>query len=215
MDIHTFIRNQDIKTLVEIGAHFGEDTVIFRASHPTARIVAFEPDPRNLALIRSLGRDTLCELYPLALSNSNGQQTFHLSSGHVSTHPDKMHRENPYSSSSSLKAPTGHLTVHTVIKFEEDTTVDCVRLDDFAPLTDTTIDFIWADVQGAEDLVFGGATETLKRTRFVYTEYATGLYEGQLNKSQILALFGKDWVVVHDYGNGHEGDILLKNTTLA
>ena len=57
MDIHTFIRNLDVKTLVEIGAHFAEDTVVFRASHPNARIVAFEPDPRNLALIRSLGRD--------------------------------------------------------------------------------------------------------------------------------------------------------------
>jgi len=215
MEIHAFIRNLDVKTLVEIGAHFAEDTVIFRASHPNARIVAFEPDPRNLALIRSLGRDTLCELHPLAISNSNGQRTFHLSSGHVSGHPDQMHRDNPYSSSSSLKAPTGHLIVHPVIKFEETAVVQCVRLDDFAPLKDTTIDFIWADVQGAEDLVFGGATETLKRTRFVYTEYATDLYEGQLNRTQLLNVFGKDWTVVHDYGNGREGDILLKNITLA
>jgi FkbM family methyltransferase len=216
MDIHEFIRKLNVKTLVEIGAHFAEDTVIFRASHPTARIVAFEPDPRNIALIRTLGRDTLCELYPLALSNSNGQQTFHLSSGYLSGHPDKMHRDNPYSSSSSLKKPTAYLgQILPELKFEKDTTVDCVRLDDFAPLTDTTIDFIWADVQGAEDLVFGGATETLKRTRFVYTEYATGLYDGQLNKAQLLALFGKDWVVVHDYGNGHDGDILLKNSTIA
>ena len=42
MEIHEFIRKLNVKTLVEIGAHFAEDTVVFRASHPTAHIVAFE-----------------------------------------------------------------------------------------------------------------------------------------------------------------------------
>jgi hypothetical protein len=85
--------------------------------------------------------------------------------------------------------------------------VTCVRLDDVSSLKDSIIDFMWVDVQGAEDIVFAGARETLKRTRYVYTEYATGLYEGQLNRSQILAVFGPKWSVVHDFG----GDILLQN----
>jgi FkbM family methyltransferase len=211
MNIHDFIKGQKINTLVEIGAHFGEDTRIFRQSHPAARIVAFEPDPRNIAMINKLGVNSMCELYPVALSNINGQAVFHLSSGHLSDHPDKMHRDNPYSSSSSLKKPTGHLTVAPAVKFVEDTVVSCIRLDDFAPLKNTPIDFMWVDVQGAEDLVFGGATETLKRTRFVYTEYATGLYEGQLSRAQILDLFGTRWAIVHDFGDGINGDILLKN----
>jgi hypothetical protein len=83
-----------------------------------------------------------------------------------------------------------------------------MRLDDV--IQDTIIDFIWVDVQGAEDIVFTGATNTLSRTRYVYTEYATDLYEGQLNREQLLALFGSDWSVVHDFG----GDILLKNQRL-
>jgi len=28
-------------------------------------------------------------------------------------------------------------------------------------------------------------------------------------------VFGKDWIVVHDYGNGRDGDILLKNIAIA
>jgi hypothetical protein len=89
--------------------------------------------------------------------------------------------------------------------------VQCTRLDDVEGLQNTVIDFMWVDVQGAEDIVFAGAKNTLSRTRYVYTEYATDLYEGQLNRDKLLALFGSSWSVVHDFG----GDILLKNQELA
>jgi hypothetical protein len=68
---------------------------------------------------------------------------------------------------------------------------------------------MWVDVQGAEDLVFSGAKETLKNTRYVYTEYSNiELYIGQLTRDQILKLFGSDWKILHDFG----GDVLLHNT---
>ena len=61
---------------------------------------------------------------------------------------------------------------------------------------------------GAEDLLFSGAKDTLKRTKYVYTEYCNSeLYDSQLNLLGILNLFGPDWVLVHDFG----GDVLLKN----
>jgi hypothetical protein len=88
--------------------------------------------------------------------------------------------------------------------------VECRRLDDIPSLKDTVVDFIWVDVQGAEDIVFSGAKETLARTRYVYTEYGTDLYEGQMNRDQLIAFFGLNWSVVHDYG----GDILLKNISM-
>jgi hypothetical protein len=44
----------------------------------------------------------------------------------------------------------------------------------------------------------------------VYTEYANNLYEGQLNREQLLAVFGPNWSVVHDFG----GDLLLKNMAI-
>jgi hypothetical protein len=88
--------------------------------------------------------------------------------------------------------------------------VQCRKLDDIESLQNTFIDFIWADVQGAEDLVFSGAKNSLSRTRYVYTEYGDNLYEGQLNREQLIALFGSNWSVVHDFG----GDILLKNMSI-
>ena len=88
--------------------------------------------------------------------------------------------------------------------------VECRRLDDIESLKSSTVDFMWVDVQGAEDIVFSGGANTLTRTRYVHTEYATDLYEGQLNREQVLALFGPNWSIVHDFG----GDLLLKNMSI-
>jgi FkbM family methyltransferase len=81
MTIKQFIKNLDVKVFVEIGMHFGTDTEDFRKMHPQARIVSFEPDPRNIQIIKKLGNDRICELYELALSNTNEHMDFHLSSG--------------------------------------------------------------------------------------------------------------------------------------
>lgn len=211
MDIYEFIRSLKIKVLVEIGSHFGEDTLQFKRIHPFARIIAFEPDPRNVKIIRDSKIDRLCEFYPIALSDKNETRPFFMSSGSVGEkHQDRQHRENDWSSSSSLKKPTGHLEAHKWITFPKMTMVECRRLDDFPSLKDIVVDFIWMDVQGAEDMVLSGAIETLKRTRYVYTEYDNQLYEGQMNREQLIAFFGPNWSVVHDYGN----DILLKNMSI-
>jgi FkbM family methyltransferase len=207
MDIYKFIQHLNPDVMIEIGVHFGEDTRRFRQMLPNARIVGFEPDPRNIAIVRKTGIDTICEFYPVALSNKNEVRTFYMSSGKATHDTDRQHLENDWSSSSSLKRPTGHLNVHRWITFPHTAQVECMRLDDVESLKGVGVDFIWVDVQGAEDLVFSGARDVLSRTRYVYTEYATDLYEGQLNRDQLLQLFGPNWSVVHDFG----GDILLKN----
>lgn len=211
MDIYQFIQQLGVQTLVEIGVHFGEDTRRFRQLCPNARIVGFEPDPRNIKIIRETSIDQICEFYPIALSDKPEFHEFHLSSGDArGITTDPQHQNNDWSSSSSLKRPTGHLTLHKWITFPQTVLVECRRLDDIVSLKTGIIDFIWVDVQGAEDMVFTGAKNTLLRTRYVYTEYEKDLYEGQLDRTQLLSLFGPDWGIVHDFG----GDILLKNLRL-
>jgi FkbM family methyltransferase len=210
-DIYSFIKAIDINNFVEVGCHNGSDTRIFREMHPNARIVCFEPDPRNIKILDDFKIKDIAEVYPYALSNVNGDSEFYMSSGDCSRLdvPDIL-KNYDWSLSSSLKRPTGHLQVHRWVTFPRSVTVKCIRLDDFEPLKNATIDLIWADVQGAEDLVFSGATETLKRTKYIYTEYCNSeLYESQLNRQQIFSLLGSDWELVHDFG----GDILLKNKT--
>ena len=101
-----------------------------------------------------------------------------------------------------------HLQAHPWVKFEQVIQVNSTRLDDYKPLENNIIDFIWMDVQGAEDLVFAGAKNTLRNTKYIYTEYNNfELYENQANLNKILSLIGSDWSIEHLYDN----DVLLKN----
>lgn len=212
INIFDFIKYIDIKVLVEIGCNIGEDTEKFRKLHPNARIVCFEPDPRNIKVLNDKNLNDIAEVYPYAVSNVNSKMTFYQSSGDVkSRDPTNIFADKDWSLSSSLKKPTGHLEAHTWITFNNTVEVDCVRLDDFDPLKNTIIDFMWVDVQGAEDLVYSGAKETLSRTRYLYTEYSnTELYENQLNLEKILKLLGDNWEVLHLFPN----DVLLKNKNI-
>ena len=72
------------------------------------------------------------------------------------------------------------------------------------------IDFIWMDVQGAEDNVFLGAKNMLKQNiKYIYTEYSNReYYVNQKNLSQVMEFVGENWKIVTDYGT----DVLIVNT---
>jgi FkbM family methyltransferase len=209
MDIFEFLKNLQPNLILEIGAHFGTETLKFKQILPNARIISFEPDPRNLRVLKENGIDKICELVPLAVSDNNGSMDFYLSSGDCKHWAqDELLRNNDWSASSSLKRPKLHLQAHPWVKFEEVIQVQSIMLDDYLPLQNQIIDFIWMDVQGAEDMVFRGAKNTLKNIRYIYTEYNNyELYENQVNLNTILSFLGPDWSVVHVYDN----DVLLKN----
>ena len=51
------------------------------------------------------------------------------------------------------------------------------------------VDFIWADVQGAEGDLIAGARQTLARTRYFYTEYSNEeWYQGQPSLADIIEM---------------------------
>ncbi len=53
----------------------------------------------------------------------------------------------------------------------------------------TAVDFIWADIQGAEGDLITGGKETLANTRYFYTEYSDEeLYEGQPTLAQLQSM---------------------------
>ena len=74
-----------------------------------------------------------------------------------------------------------------------------------------TIDFIWADVQGAEMDLIQGAQKTLSRTRFFYTEYNDHqLYEGQPSLCRISASLPDFRIRIR-----YPDDVLFQNLKLA
>jgi FkbM family methyltransferase len=149
------------------------------------------------------------KIFKEAVGSKTGSFTFYQSGG--SRTEDGTVVENYYGSS-SIRKPKLVTEAWKEMTFKE-TTCDCVTFDDYIEregLNGKIIDFIWADIQGAEvDLILGGQ-EAFKNVRYFYTEYCDSeLYEGEINLNKILELM-PNFEVVEDY----EGDVLLKNKSL-
>ena len=46
------IIGKDAQVILEIGGHYGEDTLRFYKYFPNSKIYTFEPDPRNIEIIK-------------------------------------------------------------------------------------------------------------------------------------------------------------------
>jgi FkbM family methyltransferase len=162
------------KIFLELGAHQGTDT-IWLARIPGVTVHAFEPDPRNHPPAAPNVIVNRC-----AISDHDGRRPFVLS-------VQGWGREWTYSS--SLKQPKNHLLYYPVT-FGDALEVETIRLDSYCRQhVPGVVDFIWADIQGAEAEMVRGGLETLARTRYLYTEYSDcELYEGQATLSELLAL---------------------------
>lgn len=162
--------------LLEIGSNDGTDALALLDLFDQGVIHCFEPDPRAANRWEAQVNDSRAHLHRLALGSKNGTAQFHQSGGNrPGAAPDG------WDYSGSLRAPKEHLTVHPDVTFETVIDVDVRRLDTWSSDNGIdTIDFIWADVQGAERDLIEGGRETLDRTRFFYTEYdRREMYEGQ------------------------------------
>lgn len=200
-DIKNLI-NRPNPTIFEIGCADGNDTEEFIDifSH-NFKIYCFEPDPRNAKTFlnkNSLKRDNVI-FENKAISNTNDIVKFNQSSTIYS---------------SSLKNPTEKLNkIWPEIKFNNTIDVQSITLDKYTKNHCINfIDFIWADVQGAEDLMIEGGKETFaNKVKFLYTEYAKEeIYNDAPNQDRIKNLLGQNWQIIHDFGS----DILLVNNSI-
>ena len=117
-----------------------------------------------------------------------------------------------YYGSSSIRKPKLVLEAWKDMTFQKEQ-IQVISLDTHVKnsnLKGKTIDFIWADIQGAEVDMIKGGKKTFKNVRYLYTEYCDSeLYDGEIGLAEICKLL-PDFEVVFDYG----GDVLLKNTKL-
>ncbi|HKK12072.1 MAG TPA: FkbM family methyltransferase [Flavobacteriaceae bacterium] len=155
-------------TIIEIGCHDGTNTRWFLDIFDSPRIFCFEPDPRAaLRFKQNIGNRTEISLFEYAISNKNGETTFYMSSGRES---EIMPVE--WDCSGSIRKPKNHLKVHPWCKFENNIVIETKTLDTWCnEQSIDRIDFMWVDVQGAEIDVIRGGRNTLKKTRYLYTEY--------------------------------------------
>lgn len=187
----------------ELGAATGNDTprIVAAMKFQPGEYYALEPEPDNLPALKSVasGIDG-CHVLPIAVGNENRRAEFH-----------RSEHENPnckHTYSGSLKEPREHLTIWPWCRFVHSIDVPMARLDDLAAvLSVEAVDFIWSDIQGADDWFFDGAQRILAATSYLYTEcFDERLYDGQLNMREMLSRLPGSWAVARKW----EHDVLLR-----
>jgi len=198
--------------ILEIGSSDGGHTLWLLETFENPRIYCFEPDPRAIARFKAtVGERPNIQLYEMALSDRNGEITFHQSGGHRDA-ASAVAMPEGWHASGSIRKPKRHLEVYPSVIFEKRITVETTTLDSWCEQEGVeNIDFIWMDVQGAEIDVFRGGANALARTRLLYTEYSnTEMYEGQYPLHRLLKHLETFRVVAR-----YPTDVLLENTRFA
>jgi len=193
--------NRKDAVVVEIGAADGLDSLEFLElfGDPQFKLICIEPESKNIVQFLQRIHDNRATFIQAAISDRDGIGVLNLSS-------------TAYSS--SLKTPNLEEIQKRwpEISFNKTQQVATRSLDSLVQeLNLELIDFIWADVQGAEDLLIQGAAEALKKTRFLYTEYGgDSLYSNDLSLKQLQELLGDSWDLLFDY----KTDALFMNINL-
>lgn len=173
-------------TIFDVGANIGFYTVLFSSWSGTGgRVVAYEPDPSNLELLRrnlELNRCQNTIVQPLALSDKAGEEVFSIdsvtrSTGHLGT--GATFGETQFGSGKEQL-----ITVKTTILDEE-------VLDLGAP------NLIKMDIEGGEFKTLSGGTALLERHRPLivselngWTKEAPAATEPARLATRFLAAFG-------------------------
>lgn len=143
--------NLDIKGLIHIGAHYGEEYDDYKGLD-IKNLLFFEPIPECFEILKKNVEGIVINK---ALGNFNGKA--------------KMNIASNKGQSSSLLTPKLHKIQYPDIKFNETIEVEVARLDDI--LRDSgRYNFISIDVQGYELEIFKGAVNTLKHINYIITE---------------------------------------------
>ena len=196
--------NKENPIIFEIGCADGRDTKEFIEVFKNLKIYCFEPEPKNIEIVKSTINYKNHFLFEGVISDQTGVINFNRS---------RTDNPNDLSYSGSIKKPKEHLNEWPFIKFDDIIEVQSIKLDDFCEKNKIDfIDFIWADVQGAEEAMIIGGLKTLnEKVKFLYTEYSNKeYYEEQIALDKILQLLGDRWSIVEDFGT----DVLLKNISL-
>ena len=197
-DIKQYVKKRlgDKPVVVEVGAHYGEDSVRFLSVMNASNVHCFEPDPRNIHIFKKHITDSRISLYEYAVSDSNEDFVdFNLS--YSSNVKPKMFKKYYWidkdeyldmklnaSGASSLRKG------HPLLDGGEVVQVKTIRLDTWAKENNVEqIDFLWIDVQGAERGVIAGLGEMSDSIKCVWVEFGEDGYDGYMSGKETISLF--------------------------
>ena len=149
-------------TVVEIGANIGTHTVELITHYGAAAVVAIEPDPGNVSLLRQNllvnGVSERATVMPVALSDSAGVMQLERSSTNHGDH--RIRVTTAVTDGAELERETIDVDVTTLDALVADGTIalDRIRL-------------VWMDTQGHESHVLAGAARVVGSSIPIVAEY--------------------------------------------
>lgn len=159
-------------TIVEVGANIGTQTVYFCKTGKVRRLLAIEPDPRNLKMLaRNIEDNDLSNVVsvaPVAISDEEGVAMLHRSSGNhgVSSFFPTGHDLEPVTVSTRPLGPL--LSEHAI--------------------AETDVSLVWMDIEGAEPIACRSMTPLLSRRVPLMIEFSPAIYGEQGSRDFIAFL---------------------------
>lgn len=149
----------DIKGIIHIGAHYGQEHGLYKKNNIT-NIIYFEPLKKNFSVLKENVKEE-AELYNFALGNDERMIEMFVETANSGQ-------------SSSILEPALHLQSYPHITFDKKEMVEMRKLDSF-DIDYTKYNFINIDVQGYELEVFKGATRALPYIDYIISEVNRGI----------------------------------------
>jgi len=213
--LETIINLNDSNVLFEFGCCDGYHTNIMLGMLSKTRkkfiYNGFEPvkdlfDGIKLNYDNSIGT---ASIFNKAIGAKDGVVDFYKSDGFETV--DGVIKQHYYGSS-SIRKPKLVVNEWPDMTFEKITT-ELTTFDTHLKnnsLENIKIDFVWADIQGAEIDLINGGQKAFQNVKYFFTEYCGGgLYDGEIGLEGIMNLL-PNFSIVEDYG----GDVLLVNNTI-
>lgn len=164
--IEDFFGSDSVRTILEFGSRYGEDTVVFATKYPKAMVYAFECNPNTVAACRENVRPYKnILLIEKAVSDSDGIVSFY------KINKDKTQTTwlDGNQGASSLLKSSGKYPVETYV--QDEVKVASVTLFTFMKEKNiSTVDILWMDIQGAELLALKGLSESIKKVKVIHLE---------------------------------------------
>jgi FkbM family methyltransferase len=197
------LKNDSI--VIEAGSFDGADTQFFATILTEGKIYSFEPVPELFDFCSQRLRNYRnVKLSSKALYSETGSKKLFVSD-----------RFGQIFASSSLLKPKEHLDVHPQITFNNERNIETINLDDFCKIENIeSIDLMWLDMQGAEPLVLTSSPDTLKKTKYIYTEVSLiETYENVMPYKEFKEFFYENnfEIVFEDLPHTDMGNVLFKN----
>lgn len=199
--IDELLKEKEIKTILDIGALEGGDSLRFSSWYPEATIYTIEGSPNNYKVINNkIGNRLNVKIFNYAISDKNGEVPFYGVSYTDFDHDGMMIMGSIY------QYTDAHIAQHSHLRPSDPVIVESITFDKFCELNNiSTVDVAHIDIEGATYNLVLGMNKVLPK--LIYTEQeAMHVFKDKNiggNPALHALLESKGYELLADFGNDY------------